>query len=60
MRKQHSIVALVTPWTVAVAAFCVADPDLATMAFSQVVSGLAAPAAALGLTLFTAANQNRR
>ncbi len=46
--------------TGAIAVMCALDPDAAVTGLVQAVPNLAAPAAALGFTLITAANRDRR
>lgn len=60
MRTNNPIVWELMLWTGALAVMCAVDPDAAVKGLAQTVPNLAVPATALGFTLITAANRDRK
>ena len=60
MRSAKPILWKLMVWTGAIAVVCALDPDDILNGWVQTVPHLAAPATALGLTLITAANRDRK
>jgi hypothetical protein len=60
MRTDNSIVWKLMLWTGALAVLCALDADAAVKDLVQTVPSRAVPATALGFTLITAANRDKK